>query len=121
MIKQPIQPLYTDSFGRLRFHPNPIVEHLLSVAPIDLNDLARMPFEDNDREQFAQLIGYSLSGFEELWYAAPSTCQAAELMSKGMGEQDARIAALEATLANVKASLREALAFLNNSTISEEE
>lgn len=121
MIKQPIQPLYTDKSGILRFRSNPIVEHLLRVAPIGINELAKMSFEDNDREQFAQLIGYSLDGFEELWYTSPSTCQAAEMMSKGMDEQDARIAALEATLANVKASLREALAFLNNPTISEEE
>lgn len=48
-----------------------------------LNDLARMEFTREDREQFAQLIGYSHSGSgdlsymsDEVWYAAQSEYEA---------------------------------------------
>ncbi len=33
-----------------------------------MNDLAVKDFSDEDRCQFAQLIGYSISGYEELSY-----------------------------------------------------
>lgn len=35
-----------------------------------MNLLAAMEFTDEDRQQFAQLIGYSVSGYGELPYAA---------------------------------------------------
>ncbi len=37
-----------------------------------------MGFSDEDREQFAQLIGYSLNGFGELSYVSEETYEAAE-------------------------------------------
>lgn len=43
-----------------------------------MNKLALMPFADEDREQFAQLIGYSVSGFGDLSYAQPKTVGAAD-------------------------------------------
>lgn len=57
-----------DPYGALtvRFKENSIVRFLLDGGPFDLNMLARMPFSVEDREQFAQLIGYSLEGFGEL-------------------------------------------------------
>ncbi|AOU98286.1 hypothetical protein BI364_10220 [Acidihalobacter yilgarnensis] len=63
----PIQPVRDG-----RFVSNRIVEKLLEleVAPIDLNDIAAMNFSQAEREQFAQLIGYSLSGFSELSYVS---------------------------------------------------
>lgn len=53
-----------------RFKANPIVEHLLDNGGIDMNALACMNFSREDREQFAQLIGYSVSGFGSLSYAS---------------------------------------------------
>lgn len=82
MNNHPIQPLYKDSFGVLRFKANAIVETLLERGPLDLNDLALMEFSLEDREQFAQLIGYSLSGFGELSYVSAATYLAATAMAE---------------------------------------
>ena len=62
-----------DSMGVLRFKPNAIVQYLLNNGGIDLNKLACLPFDGNDREQFAQLIGYSVRGFSELSYVTDKT------------------------------------------------
>ena len=64
----PVQPLYKDDCGTLRFKANPIVEFLLKSGKMSMNDLAIMTFTADDRTQFAQLIGYSLGGAEELSY-----------------------------------------------------
>ena len=68
--KHPIQPTYYDKNGVLRFKPNGIIRWLLNNDKFSLNEIAAMPFEDNDREQLAQLIGYSLGGFSELSYVS---------------------------------------------------
>lgn len=54
----------------VRFRANAIVRYLLDSGPFDMNHLATLPFSDADREQFAQLIGYSLGGFSELDYVS---------------------------------------------------
>lgn len=73
----PIQPIEKDRNGRLRFRTNAIVNYLLEEATrvglCDLNELARMNFSDDDRAQFAMLIGYSLPGFSELSYVSTET------------------------------------------------
>jgi hypothetical protein len=72
-LRHPIQPMYRDAHCASRFKENAIVRFLLETSPFDLHDLARMQFSENDREQFAQLIGYSLSGFGELPYVSDVT------------------------------------------------
>jgi len=57
-----------DKNGTLRFKANTIVRFLLDAGPFDMNKLALMPFSVEDRQQFAQLIGYSVEGFNELSY-----------------------------------------------------
>jgi hypothetical protein len=66
---QPMQPIVKVD-GQLRFQPNKIVEFLLDspINKVDLNLLAAMDFSDEDRAQFAQLIGYSVDGLFELRY-----------------------------------------------------
>ena len=71
--QHPVQPVLKDKHGYLRCKANPIVRFLLDAGPFDMNQLACMPFEDEDREQFAQLIGYSLSGLGELSYVSDET------------------------------------------------
>ena len=71
--EHPTQPLYYDENGTLRFKENRIVRFLLDAGPFDLNQLAIMDFSRDDREQFAQLIGYSLGGFGELSYVRSKT------------------------------------------------
>lgn len=68
MTDHPIQPFYRDEFGVIRFRKNAIVQFLLDAGPFDLNQLALMSFTDQDRQQFAQLIGYSFNGYGELDY-----------------------------------------------------
>jgi len=70
-VNYPMQPLHIDQFGTLRFKTNPIVQHLLDVAGnvgVNMNTIAMQGFEPEDRMQFAQPIGYSLSGYGELSY-----------------------------------------------------
>lgn len=75
--EHPMQPLLRDRRRILRFKPNKIVQFLLDAGPFDMNQLARMKFSREDREQFAQLIGYSLQGFSELEYVSSSAYQRA--------------------------------------------
>jgi hypothetical protein len=78
VVKHPTQPLDLDEHGTLRFKANAIVRFLLDAGPFDMNKLALMPFSQEDREQFAQLIGYSFGGFGELSYVSDETYEAAE-------------------------------------------
>lgn len=88
----PIQPLYETDNGVIRFKENKIVRYLLDNGGIDMNQLACLEFNDNDREQFAQLIGYSHSGFGELSYVSNETYEAAEnIYEEGCTDQEARL------------------------------
>lgn len=115
--KHPIQPIAPDAHGVVRFKANRIVQHLLDTHPtVDMNTLAGMSFSDDDRQQFAQLIGYSLSGYSELRrYVSDEAFSAAAHMADGLDERDARIAALEQKVAELRAAadmLREPVARL---------
>lgn len=63
---QPLQPIvYMD--GVLRFQPNAVVYHLvecmLHERPLPtFNQLMAIEWSDEDRDQFNQLHGYSVSG-----------------------------------------------------------
>jgi len=72
-VKNPIQPLVKDTYGKIRFKTNKVVEFLLDNGGLDMNKLALEEFTDNDREQFAQLIGYSLDGYGMLSYVTDET------------------------------------------------
>lgn len=115
--KHPMQPLEHDAKGVLRFKANAIVQHLLDTHPsCDMNTIAQMDFSAEDRQQFAQLIGYSLSGYGELGgYVDDIAYSTAAHMADGLDERDARIAALEQKLAELRAArdaLREPMARL---------
>ena len=74
--KHPIQPVVKDANGVLRFKKNSIVDFLAAGR---MNDIACMGFSSDDREQLAQLIGYSLGGFRDLSYTSDETYQQALL------------------------------------------
>ena len=101
-MKHPIQPIETDKNGTLRFKENKIASYLLDKGGIDMNALAMLEFSNEDREQFAQLIGYSLSGFGSLSYVSDETYNAAERMVNGIDESQARIDSLQNTLDRVR-------------------
>ena len=106
-MKQPLQPLYMAGTV-IRFHPNAVVQHLLDHGGLSLNDLAEVDLPREDMEQFAQLIGYSLSGFGDLSYVSDDTYEAARLSyQKECTEQEARIEYLESRLACVRKHFKE--------------
>ncbi|MFU5074596.1 hypothetical protein ACM70V_14935 [Pseudomonas aeruginosa] len=69
----PMQPLVKDDHGVARFKANKIVNHLLDYASergCGMTELAKLQFPDEDYMQFAQLIGYSVSGYSDLSYVS---------------------------------------------------
>ena len=83
MSKHPMQPVEFDARGVIRFKENKIVSYLLDLSTNGnkggMNQIAVMPFSQEDREQFAQLIGYSVSGYGDLSYVSEDTIAKADL------------------------------------------
>lgn len=100
-IVMPLQPIL-----EYRFVPNRIVEMLLEKAPVDLNDIAAMEFTQQERVQFAQLIGYSVSGFGDLSYVDDETYGAASKACEGATELEARNSELREQLDEVRKGLK---------------
>lgn len=112
-VKHPIQPLYLDDRGTVRFKQNNIVRYLLDHGGFDLNKLAMMDFSQEDREQFAQLIGYSHSGYGGLGYVSNKVWTAAKFMyDGGLSEVAARNQFLEELFQTLQQGLREPIAEL---------
>lgn len=112
-IRNPIQPLVVDDRGVERFKANAMVRHLLDNGGITLNHLAMVDFSDDDRRQFAQLIGYSWSGAADLSYMDAVTLDSArEMKDRGISEVEARLECCEETLRLLRATLREPIAAL---------
>ncbi len=79
-LVNPMQPLYKDEDGVVRFKENKIVNFLYDWASnkgMGMNTLVMMEFSQDDREQFLQLIGYSLCGFSEIQYVRDDTYERA--------------------------------------------
>lgn len=110
--QHPTQPLELDGHGVRRFKRNAIVEYLLRNGGIDLNKLATLDFSKEDRQQFAQLIGYSLSGYSELNYVDEDSYRKAAATSEGQDPRDAEIAVLKETLYDIRKGLRKPVAEL---------
>ncbi|WAT32217.1 hypothetical protein [Pseudomonas sp. GXZC] len=105
-MNHPMQPLEPDEQYGFRFKENAIVTYLLDHGGIDMNALAVLDFSVEDREQFAQLIGYPLTGFGELSYVRAQTyAVAASMASTGSTEVECRIAHLEAELKALRTSV----------------
>jgi hypothetical protein len=117
-MKHPIQPLAKDEHGTLRFQQNKIVRDLLDFATprgFGLNEMAARGYSDDDRQQFAQLINYSLSGYGSLSYVDDEAYYAASYMAQGADERNAQIFALENKLAELRVAIskvREPIALL---------
>lgn len=91
-MKHPVQPVYRDKIGTIRFHPNKIIQFLIDTHPDQqiLNTLARMRmFDDDDRTQLAQLIGYSTNGFGELDYVSDETWDSVSDLVEELQENEA--------------------------------
>lgn len=86
--KHPMQPIVWVG-DTIRFKQNNIVRYLIDHGSISLNQIAalaqdgRSGFTQEDQEQLAQLIGYSVSGFGDLSYASEETvAQADEIAAR---------------------------------------
>lgn len=81
-VNHPLQPVIVDDEGIIRFKENAIVIFLIGQCQrhkiADMNTLATLPFSPEDRAQFAQLIGYSVSGFGDLSYVPRRLVDAAD-------------------------------------------
>jgi len=70
-LKQPNQPVIVDGSGVLCFKPNLIVKMMLDGGRFDLKAIKALPnILDEDRNQFLQLIGFSLAECAEAGYIA---------------------------------------------------
>lgn len=77
--KHPMQPLIKDKEGVIRFKKNAIIDWMFQSGKLDLNEIAVLPFSDEDRTQLAQLLGYSICGFSDLSYVSDDDFEAAEI------------------------------------------
>lgn len=100
----PTQPVVKDDRGVLRFRENAVVRYIVDHAgdvvhpgapaidpdtgrpyhqgKLDLGKLLSMDFPQEDREQFAQLMGYSISGYHELSYVSDESCARASILAE---------------------------------------
>lgn len=111
-LEHPNQPLGLDKHGVLRFKSNAIVKEVLDFASskgFDMNTIAAHVHSDDDRRQFAQLIGYSLNGYSELSYVSQQDYEVvATAYDEGIpNDKDAKIAYLEHRLFRLKTQLKE--------------
>ena len=86
MSRHPMQPVVIAEDGCHRFKENKIVTYLLDNGGVDLNQLAVIGFSNEDREQFAQLIGYSVSGTSTLEYVSDETYYNAMAQSEKLAQ-----------------------------------
>lgn len=109
----PIQPLIEDEKGVERFKRNAIVCKLLDDGPFDMNDIAMWNVSREDREQFAQLIGYSWCGACDLGYISDEVITTARRMKdEGQSEDAARADVLRAMVNEAKEKMRDGVAAL---------
>ena len=73
----PMQPIVMVD-GIKRFRSNAICRWLVDTGRANLNEIALKEFDDEDQAQFAQLIGYSVSGWGDLSYVDPEAVAIAD-------------------------------------------
>lgn len=78
----PMQPIVLASDGVIRFRRNEIVRWLVDTKRLDLNDLARLDFSDDDQMQLMQLLGYSVSGYGDLSCASKKSVRKADRIAE---------------------------------------
>ncbi|MNI44260.1 hypothetical protein D3C73_986290 [compost metagenome] len=91
-----MQPVGVDKNGHHRFLENRIVRDMLDFASprgMDLNDIAvracRGQYNQAEQRQFAQLIGYSVSGYSELSYVNDASWEEAWRRDRALGAENA--------------------------------
>ena len=72
-----------------RFVGNKIVKYLRDHSGINMTELRMLEFDTEDREQFVQLLGYSLSTYSELDYVTDTAYQKAIFLEEKPELKDA--------------------------------
>lgn len=112
-MKNPIQPVYKDSKGIVRFKENAIVQYLLKNSGIGLNTIAALDVSQTDKEQFDQLTGWSLSGFGDISSTSDETYGAAWLMYEtGVTGEQAELQYYKTKLREVQEKMANAIGCL---------
>lgn len=93
MSKHPTQPVEYDENGVIRFKKNAIVRWMLDQGGLgrkfDMNEISIQEFSIEDRVQFAQLIGYSVSGFGDLSYVSKKVCRKCDKLAQKLIDDEA--------------------------------
>lgn len=118
-LVHPTQPLGLNEHGTLRFKENAIVRFFLdahsdahrvpgtSGTNGGLNCLHQHDFSIEDHIQFAQLIGYSLSGFGELSYVTNDAYGKAEKLAyHDVTDEQAELLYLREQMKTIRATLK---------------
>lgn len=84
MPRHPMQPVVLGEDGVARFKINRIVRALLDTGKLNMNDIAVLDFPLEDRIQFVQLIGYSVSGAGDLSYMPADLIAEADCQAEGL-------------------------------------
>lgn len=66
---------------------NGLVRWLATFGPMDMNEIAQEDFSQRDREEFAMLVGYSVSGVGVLSYFSDAMWERANAESERLLEQ----------------------------------
>jgi len=107
------QPLYTDNRGILRFKENDVILYLLHKSGITIEQVASLPFSNEDKIQFVQLIGIDIVAFEFLPFVTSDLFNAYMIMnSDSTSSEESRIRSLEIELSALRAMLREPISRL---------
>ena len=83
----PMQPICIASDGVIRFKQNRMVNDLYEFSQprgFGLNEMARRDYTQEERMQFAQLIGYSVSGYGGLSYASLESAEKADAIAASL-------------------------------------
>lgn len=109
----PIQPLLQDEDGTVYFKENSVVTYLWIYSRLKIADITKQGFSQEDKEQFAQLIGFNIDRFSELDCASQEVIHAANRMFiDGDDERDARINDLTGRQTELKEGLVEVVRLL---------
>jgi hypothetical protein len=116
--KNPMQPIVIDSKNVVRFKQNEIVRAAYEVSKahaFGLNEVAMRNFTQDDQKQFAQLLGYSVSGYGDLPYVDKVSVECADqqvaLLLSGtpvVSEQEMELQVLRDENRRLKAAIRNA-------------
>jgi hypothetical protein len=110
--------VHIDDCGVLRFVGNPIVRDLLDGRVHDMNSIALGDYTIAQHQEFARLIGYSLSGYQDLSYVneddsemercdkiqseCEETIESQQYFNKTLGSVENRSKALECIAADLE-------------------